>query len=65
MKVEVPMVSWHNQVAIFGVDFHPSGRLATASQDGSIRVRSAPFLSDSSHRCIPSKLHLTLQPTPT
>jgi WD40 repeat protein len=55
MKVEVPMVDWHGQVPIFGVDFHPSGRLATASQDGTIRVR--PFLVT---RVRPTRLSLHL-----
>ncbi len=46
MKVEVPMVDWHRRVSILSVDIHPSGRIATASQDGTIRVRhtSTPLM---------------------
>lgn len=40
MKVEIPMINWHGQLPILSVDMHSSGRLATAGQDGTIRVRS-------------------------
>ena len=32
------MISWHGGDRILSIDVHPSGRIATAGQDGTIRI---------------------------
>jgi len=35
------MINWHGQLPILSVDIDAYGRIATAAEDGRVRVRSA------------------------
>lgn len=34
---------WHSKQPVFSIDFHPSGRIATAGADSVVRVRVLPL----------------------
>ena len=38
MKVKTPQISWHSRDPIFSVDFHSSGRIASAGGDNDVKV---------------------------
>lgn len=40
MRFHTALVNWHNQQAIYSLDFHPSGRIATGGADRLVKVRT-------------------------
>ncbi len=65
MRVEIPMINWHNQLPLLAVDYK-NGRLATASNDATIRVRldiPLPCVLSEFHpvfsRCYSKEVHVT------
>jgi hypothetical protein len=39
MRVKTPQISWHGREPIYSIDYHSSGRIATAGGDNDIKVR--------------------------
>ena len=44
MKVKTLEIAWHAREPVLSVDFHPSGRLATAGADNTVRVSSLTYI---------------------
>ena len=40
MKVKTLQIVWHARQAVYALDFHPSGVLATGGGDNDVKVRS-------------------------
>ena len=38
MKIKTPQISWHSREPIYSVDFHKSGRIATAGSESDVKV---------------------------
>lgn len=46
MKPKTPQISWHGRDPIFSIDFHPSGRVATAGADNDVKVKGYLYFAE-------------------